>query len=68
MLKLIVRYGRTASGVLAALVGLGALPLLWPLLGWLSVPIASVAAGLGYVVLRSYTEMVTLITEMLMPE
>jgi hypothetical protein len=67
VLDLILRYGKTASigvGLLAAVVvaGLG-----WPALGWIAVGLAAIAGIVVFVLAKSYVEIVTIITEMLVP-
>lgn len=67
VLDLIVRFGRVAAGCLAVLcgvlIGIG----LYPALGWLTPLAGAAAAGLVFVAARSYVEMVTIVTEMLVP-
>ncbi len=67
VLGLIVRYGLAASIAVAVLVGVGLLALLWPVWGPIALAPAVLAGGLGYIVCRSYVELVLLITDMLLP-
>jgi fumarate reductase flavoprotein subunit len=67
VLDMIVRYGNVAAALLGPLTALIAAWPLWSTLGIASVPVALVAGGLVYILVRSYVEIVTLITEMLMP-
>lgn len=67
MLSMIVRYGRPAAILLAVLAGLLLTWLMWSPLGWMSVTAGVVTGVIVYVLVRSYVEIVTLITEMLMP-
>ncbi len=67
VLDMILRCGTpgaiAASVLLAVLTGAVA----WPPLGWLGIVIALVVGALVFVVAKSYVELVTLITEMLVP-
>lgn len=67
ILDLILRFG-TPAGIILALAS-GALTLLWAwtLIGWVAVLPALVVGGLIFIVAKSYVELVTLITEMLVP-
>lgn len=66
-LDLIVRFGRPAAVVLGALVFALVLWLLLPALGWIALAPAALAGGLVFVVVRSYAELVLLVTDMLLP-
>lgn len=63
-LRLILRYGRIGSVVLAVLVALGTIGALWPFIGWPSVPIAFVIGGIAYLIVKSYFEIVQIVVEM----
>lgn len=67
MLSFIVRYGATAAAVLSPILAIVVAWLCWPSLGWLGIPAGAVVGAAVYVVIRSYAEIVTLITEMLVP-
>ena len=67
ILDLILRFGAPAAWLLA--IGGGALTFIgvWTLIGWLALAPAIIVAGLIFIVAKSYVELVTLITEMLVP-
>lgn len=67
VLDLILRFGTPASVVLAAGGGVLTLICAWALIGWLAILAAALVAGLIFIVGKSYVELVTLITEMLVP-
>ena len=68
VLQATLRYGHAAAIVLGA--GTFALTLLvsWTLLGVLSIPVGAILAAVVYLALRSYAELVRMITDLLMPE
>lgn len=67
VLRLVVRYG-AAGSIAASLLLLVLLILIgYPLVGWPSVPLALLLSLLLLVLGRSFTELVKLITEMLVP-
>jgi hypothetical protein len=68
MLHCIVRFGRVGAVALALLVGAAVALAGAPLLGWPAAAIAVAAAGLTYVLAKSYVELVTLIADMLIPK
>lgn len=68
MLENVVRHGGLAANILSPLAALVLIGLCWTLLGWLSLPLGAVVGGVIYVLIRSFVEIVTLITEMLMPK
>jgi hypothetical protein len=67
VLDLILRFGNPAAVVLALAGGALTLIVTWALIGWFAILAAAVVAGLIFVVAKSYVELVTLITEMLVP-
>ena len=68
MLERVVRYGGPAASILSPLAALVLIGMCWTLLGWLSLPLGAVVGGVIYVLIRCFVEIVTLITEMLMPK
>ncbi|MFV0297450.1 MAG: FAD-dependent oxidoreductase [Hyphomicrobiaceae bacterium] len=67
MLDLIVRHGANAALILSPLMVLLVSWLTWGALDWLSIPAGLIAGLATYILVRSYTEIVTLITETLLP-
>ena len=67
VLDLILRFGTAGAVVLGFAVGLLAIVLSWGALGWIAVALGLVAGGLVFLIGKSYVELVTLITEMLVP-
>jgi len=68
VLELIVRYGSAGALALSALAGAFMWWLAWGVVGWPAIPIAAITATIAYFIIRSYVEIVTLITEMLIPK
>lgn len=68
ILGLVVLYGRPTAGILGMTAGTGLAALLWGSAGWWSLLAALVAGGAIYFLVRLVTELVTLITEMLLPQ
>jgi fumarate reductase flavoprotein subunit len=68
ILNMVVRHGR-AIGLMAGLaIGAIVMALGWSVLSWYAVPIALVVAVIAFVVVLGVAELVTLVTEFLMPE
>jgi hypothetical protein len=67
ILDMILRFGTPAAIVLSILGGMLVFALTWALLGWFALAAAVVVAGLIFIVAKSYVELITLITEMLVP-
>jgi fumarate reductase flavoprotein subunit len=68
ILNMVVRHGR-AIGLMAGLaIGAIVMALGWSVLSWYVVPIALVVAVIAFVVVLGVAELVTLVTEFLMPE
>lgn len=63
----IVRFGTAGTVVLALLVAALAIVSGYASLGWIAVVAGVVGAGVVYVLGRSYVEIVTILTEMLVP-
>ncbi|MCK9283276.1 MAG: hypothetical protein M0P39_03235 [Rhodocyclaceae bacterium] len=63
-LRLILRFGGTAAIILAVLIGAGITGLLWSMLGWPALFIGLAAAALSYILVKSYVEIVSIVTEM----
>ena len=68
VLAFIVRYGTPIAVALAVMVAALTLWIGFPLIGWASIVLASVAGGVLLLVALSYVELVRLITEMLLPQ
>jgi len=66
-LNLILRFGAFGSIVMALLMAAGLADLLFIRYGWFALPFALFAGGVAYVVFRAFVELVTLVTEMLVP-
>ena len=67
VLDLILRYGTAASVVLGVIGAALVLFLAWNALAWIAVPLAILIGGLVFVLGKSYVEIVTIVTEMLVP-
>lgn len=67
MLNLTVRYGGPASMAFALVVGALLLWLGFATMGWGAMIVAAIGGALVFVVLKSYVELVVLVTEMLVP-
>lgn len=67
ILDLILRFGTPASVILALAGSALTFCMVWPFVGWFGLLAAFVAGGLIFIVGKSYVELVTLITEMLVP-
>ncbi len=67
ILDLILRFGTPAAALLAVAGGGLTFAWAWALIGWLAIAAALVVAGLIFIIGKSYVELVTLITEMLVP-
>ncbi|HZQ59943.1 MAG TPA: hypothetical protein VFC24_01265 [Casimicrobiaceae bacterium] len=67
ILDLILRYGTPASVVLGVIGAALVLLLAWTALAWIALPLALFAGGLVFVLGKSYVEIVTIVTEMLVP-
>lgn len=66
-LSLLVKFGH-AGAILAALaVLILVLTVGWPALGWVAVIVALLAGALVYIMAKSFVELVTIVTEMLVP-
>jgi hypothetical protein len=68
VLSLVKRHGAAGSVGVTILVALLAGGGAWPLAGWLAIPIAILLGGLAYVLAKCFVELITLITDVLMPE
>jgi fumarate reductase flavoprotein subunit len=66
-LKLISRYGVPGSLGLGVIVAILVVWLGWTFFGGLAIPVAAIAGGLAALIGVSYTELIRLITEFLMP-
>jgi hypothetical protein len=67
LLSLTLRYG-AAGSILAALLAVAIVAAAaWPALGPLAVVLGVLAGVVVYVLARSYVELVTIVTEMLVP-
>jgi hypothetical protein len=67
VLNFILRYGKTASIAAALLAALVVAGLAWPALGWIAIGLAVIAGLVVFVLAKSYVEIVTIITDMLVP-
>lgn len=67
ILALILRYGGVGSSLLALLAAATAIAAGYDALGAYVYPIGAVIAGVVWVLARSYVELVTIVTEMLVP-
>jgi len=67
VLDLILRYGAAASVVLALVGAALVLLLAWPVMAWIAAPVALLAGAVIFVLGKSYVEIVTIVTEMLVP-
>lgn len=67
VLDFILRYGKLASIGVALLAALVVVGLGWQALGWIAVGLAMIAGVVVFVLAKSYVEIVTIITEMLVP-
>lgn len=67
VLNFILRYGKVASVAAAILAAVAIAGLGWQALGWLAIVLAIVAGAVVFVLAKSYVEIVTIITEMLVP-
>lgn len=67
VLNFILRYGKVASVAAAILAAVAIAGLGWQVLGWLAIVLAIVAGAVVFVLAKSYVEIVTIITEMLVP-
>ena len=63
-LRLILRLGRAGAAVVALIVAALVVGWGWPTLGWLSVLTALFAFAFSYFLVKSYVEIVQIITEM----
>jgi succinate dehydrogenase/fumarate reductase flavoprotein subunit len=68
MLKATLRYGHAAALILGAATFLVSVLISWSFLWLLSIPVSAILAAVIYVAIRSYTELVRMITDLLMPE
>lgn len=68
ILYALVRYGKSGGAVLAVMIGLLVVSLGWNAMGWFAIPLAAAVAALVLVVILGCVEMVTMVTELLMPE
>lgn len=67
VLALILRFGTIGAATLALVGGLLVTALAWTAFGWIAIPLALFIAALVFVIAKSYVEIVTIITEMLVP-
>jgi hypothetical protein len=67
ILDLILRYGRPGAYVAALIAAALVVGFGWPGLGWISLALGLLAAGFVFLLVKSYVEIVTIITEMLVP-
>jgi hypothetical protein len=63
-LRLILRYGRAGSAILAVVVALAVLAALWPAIGWPAVVLAPPIGAFAYLIAKSYVEIVQIVVEM----
>jgi hypothetical protein len=68
VLALILRFGGVGAIALAVICGLLIVALGWAALGWFAIVLAILGAGLVFLIAKSYVEIVTIITEMLVPQ
>lgn len=66
-LDLVVRFGGPGAILLAVAVAAAALAGLWPVVGWIAAPVALAIGALAYLISKSAVEIVTIVTEMLVP-
>lgn len=66
-LRLIVRYGALGAPLVALVVAGLALALLWPLSAAVAVGVALVLGAITYLIAKAFVEIVTILTEMLVP-
>jgi predicted membrane metal-binding protein len=67
VLNLILRFGIAVSAIVALIAGTIVVLLAYRDVGWPAIPIAAVVALLVFGVAKSYVELVTIVTEMLVP-
>lgn len=67
VLDFILRYGKAASIGVALLAAFVVAGMGWQALGWVAVGLAVIAGVIVFVLAKSYVEIVTIITEMLVP-
>ena len=66
-LRFIVRHGALGAPLVALAIAGLALALLWPLSGTVAVGVALVLGGIVYLIAKAFVEIVTILTEMLVP-
>ena len=67
-LKFVVTYGPWGAYVVSIVVAVLVVWLGWAAAGWLIVLVGVLAAGLSYIAIKSFVELVIIITEMLLPQ
>ncbi|AYH43549.1 hypothetical protein [Azoarcus sp. DN11] len=63
-IRLILRFGTLGAWVISAAFGLSAAVLLWPAMGWMAPLVALLAAGLAFLLCKSYVELVSIVFSM----
>jgi uncharacterized membrane protein len=66
-LDLVLRFGAVGSLVVSIAAAAVIIVVAWPSLGWLAAVVAVAAGALLFLVCKSFVEIVTIITEMLVP-
>jgi hypothetical protein len=67
VLKLIIKYGTPGAFVLGFLALVGTFFVCFTTVGWLALPIAVVISAVVVLVVKSYAELILMITDMIVP-
>ena len=67
MLAFVLRFGTVCVTLLALVTAALIVFLAWPTIGWIAGPIATLVAAVIFVAGKSCVELVTIVTEMLVP-
>ncbi len=68
ILNMVVRHGRTIGAVTSLVMAAVVIALGWNWLSWFAIPLAALLAAVAYVVVLGVAELVSLVTEFLMPQ
>ena len=63
-IKLILRYGTAGAVALAVILGVCTLGFLWSMIGWPAIIVGLLAAGLAFLICKSYVELVAIVFQM----
>ncbi|MDX2277349.1 MAG: hypothetical protein NW206_18030 [Hyphomonadaceae bacterium] len=67
LLRAVAQYGRLAAALLALAAAAAILCIAFPMIGWPAALYAALCAGLVFIVVASYSDLIRLTIEMLLP-